>query len=278
MLKTMHPLTLFVYFFFVIFTAVFTFNPLYLSSSMLCSVMLLFMLNGSKSVKTAAIYLVLIIIISITNPLFSHNGATALLFINDNCVTLEAFIYGICASLMIVSMLAWFNCFNKVFDSEKLMYLLGRFFPKLALVFSMTLHFIPRLIREFKSINAAQKSLSRGRLKRYLSAFSAVITRSMEGAIITSDSMNARGYTLKGRSFFHRFRFTLFDAVYLAVFSALFALSLLWRCEISYYPYFAIKLNTLSLISVISYFILTALPIFLEAMEAIRWKLSMLRI
>lgn len=278
MVKTLHPLTLFLYFFYVIFTAVFTFNPLFLIPALIGAVLFLITLEGVKSVKILLVYLIIITVIALTNPLFSHNGATVLFFINDSRITLEALIYGFTASLMIVGMLAWFNCFNKVFDSEKLLYLIGRFFPKLALVFSMSLNFIPRLIKEFKSINSAQKTVKQSRIKRYLGAFSAVITRSTEGAVITSDSMNARGYLLKGRTFFHRFRFTVYDAVCLIVFTALFVLSLVWQTEISYYPYFEITLTPLSLLSVISYTILVLLPFILEVKEALKWKFYLSRI
>lgn len=266
------------YFFFVIFTAVFLFNPLYLLCALTGAALFLITFEGTKSIRTLLFYLIAIIVISISNPLFSHNGATILFFINDSRITLEAFIYGVAASVMIVSTLIWFNCFNKVFDSEKLIYLLGRIFPKLALVFSMTLRFIPRLISEFKSINCAQKSICRNRLKRYIGAFSAVITRSMENSIITSDSMSARGYSLKGRTFFHRFRFTLFDAVYTVLFAVLFVLSLLWRGEVSFYPYFEIKLDVLNLISLISYAVLAMLPFILEIKEGVKWKFYLSRI
>lgn len=278
MIKNLHPLTLFAYFFFVIFTAVFTFNPLFLLFSLLGSVLLLFTLERAKALKTVLFSLIAIILIAVTNPLFSHNGATSLFFINDSRITLEALIYGVTASVMIVSVILWFSCFSKLFDSEKLIYLVGRFFPKLALVFSMSLRFIPNLIAEFRSINRVQKSINQTRFKRYIGAFSAVITRSMEKSIITSDSMSARGYSLKGRTFFHRFHFTVFDAFYTVLFIALFIVSLLWQSDISFYPYFEIKLNFLSCISVASYAVLAILPFILEVKEALMWKLSLSKI
>lgn len=278
MIKNLHPFVLFAYFFFVIFTAVFTFNPLFLLPALFGALLLLIKLDGIKTVKVLIAYIIIFILIALSNPLFSHNGATVLFFINDSRITFESLVYGICAALMIVSALMWFNCFNKVFDSEKIMYLLGRIFPKLALVFSMTLGFIPRMIKDFKSINNAQKSVKQSRIKRYIGSFSAVITRSMENSIITSDSMNARGYMLKGRTFFHRYRFTVTDAVYLCIFSILFVLSLLWKSEVTFYPVIQMNLTALNCISVISYFILAILPFILEAKEALKWKLSLSKI
>ncbi|MBQ7504000.1 MAG: energy-coupling factor transporter transmembrane protein EcfT [Ruminococcus sp.] len=278
MIKILHPFVLFMFFFYVIFTAVFTFNPLFLLPALFGALLFLIKLDGAKTVKILIAYIIIFVFIALSNPLFSHNGATVLFFINDSRITFESLIYGICAAMMIVSMLVWFNCFNKVFDSEKIMYLLGRIFPKLALVFSMTLNFIPRMIKDFRSINNAQKSVKQSRVKRYIGSFSAVITRCMENSIITSDSMNARGYMLKGRTFFHRYRFTVTDAVYLCVFTALFVTSLLWKCEVIFYPVIQMNLTALNCVSVISYFFLAILPFVIEVKEALKWKLSLPKI
>ena len=278
MIKNLHPFVLFAYFFYVIFIAVFTFNPLFLLPALLGAILLLITIDGIKIVKVLIAYIIVFIIIALSNPLFSHNGATVLFFINDNRITFESLMYGITTALMIVSMLVWFNCFNKVFDSEKIMYLLGRFFPKLALVFSMVLTFVPRMIKEFKNINKAQKSIEHSRLKRYIGAFSAVITRSMENSIITSDSMNARGYMLKGRTFFHRYSFTVTDAVYFAVLTSLLILSLIGKTEVTYYPLIRMNLSALNYVSLISYFIMAILPFVLEVKEALKWKLYLSKI
>ncbi len=278
MIKNLHPFVLFIYFFYVIFTAVFTFNPLFLLPALFGALLLLIKLDGVKIIKVSFAYVIIFILIALSNPLFSHNGATVLFFINDSRITLESLVYGICAALMIVSALVWFNCFNKVFDSEKIMYLLGRIFPKLALVFSMTLNFIPRMITEFKSIYNAQKSVKQSRIKRYTGSFSAVITRSMENSIVTSDSMNARGYMLKGKTFFHRYKFSAVDAIYLCVFTVLFALSIVWKSDVTFYPVIQMNLTSLNYISVIAFTVLTVLPFVLEVKEALKWKLFLSKI
>lgn len=278
MINNLHPFVLFIYFLYVIFIAVFTFNPFFLIPALFGALLLLIKLDGLKTVKVSIAYFIIFIIIALSNPLFSHNGVTVLFFINDSRITFESLMYGICAALMIVSALVWFNCFHKIFDSEKITYLLGRLFPKLALVFSMTLSFIPRMIKDFKSINNSQKSIKQSRIKRYTGSFSAVITRSMENSIVTSDSMNARGYMLKGRTFFHRYQFTVTDAVYLCVFTALFVLSLIWKSEVNFYPVIQMNINVMNYLSVIAYMILALLPFVLEVKEALKWKLSLSKI
>ena len=280
--RNLHPLTLAFYFLSVIGISIFTFNPMYLVVGFLGSVLFLLTLTGIKAtLKNLRSFIIIFLIITVTNPLFSHNGATILFFINDNRVTLEALVYGAVLGLMIVEVLVWFKCFNTVFDSERLLYLFGKTSPKLALVVSITLGFVPQFIRTFKSINSAQKSLNsqQGRVRRYITSFSAVITRSMEDAITTSDSMKSRGYGLRGRTHFTRFRFTAYDGAYILVFLLLLVFTLpalvLGRTEVQFYPYIIFAKPTISLLS---FAVLTMIPSIFEVKEGLKWKYSISKI
>lgn len=270
-----HPAVLFSYFFFVIFISIFSFNPIVLIIGFTGALFFsLFIFDKKKLLKSFGFYLLIFTAISLTNPLFSHNGATVLFFINDNRVTLEALIYGGVLGLTVIEVILWFKIVNKIFDSEKLIYIFGRAFPKIALVISMTLKFIPDFVRSFKEINNALRlSLKCGRLKRYTLSFSAVITQSMENALITSDSMRSRGYCLKPRSFYYRFKFTAFDGVYLLVSAGLFILSLVFKTDFTYYPEFsasALGIRTIS--GYIFFAALSFMPFIYELKEGIRWK------
>lgn len=274
--KNFHPITLFFYFLFVLFISIFSFNPLFLLFGFFGSISFYACISDFKAVfKSIIFYIILIFAVTATNPIFSHNGATVLFFINDNRITLEALIYGAVLGLMIAVAVIWFRCFNLVFDSEKILYFLGKSFPRLALVFSMTLNFIPNLLRSFKNINTAQRLSGKknSRIKRYLNSFSAVITQSMENAMITSDSMKARGYGLKKRTFYSRFKFTFYDLTYLAVSIVLFSLSLAGNTSFEFYPYFVIpKADTLNILSYISFLILSFIPFLFEVKEGAKWK------
>ena len=178
MIKTLHPLTLFCYFVSVITVSVVTLNPAILGVGFVGAALFLALEKGKTALKQIAFSVILVVIIAVTNPIFSHNGATILFFIDDNRVTLEALYYGASSGLMISSVILWFSCFSALFDSERIIYLTGRAFPKLGLVLSMILGLVPRLLRDFKSINAALKTIEKRRLRRYLGAFSAPMTRS----------------------------------------------------------------------------------------------------
>lgn len=143
---------------------------------------------------------------------------------NDNPVTLEAVCYGFAVGVMIMSVFYWFKCFNAVMSSDKFIYLFGRVIPKLALLLSMTLGFIPKLKRRYKEIDSAQKALGIytsksfvDRLRSKMRVMSILVTWSLESSVETGDSMRARGYGLKGRSSYSVFAWSARDSVVLAV-------------------------------------------------------------
>ncbi len=277
--KNIHPAVSFFCFFFIIFIIIFSFNPIYLIIGYLGAFLFSLTILDKKAVFKSLIFqLIIFALITVTNPLFSHNGATILFFINDNRITLEALIYGAVLGFTVTGVIIWFKCFNMVFDSERLIYLFGKIFPSLALVISMTLRFIPGFIRSFRQINTASKINGSYRLgmKRFLNSFSAVITDSMESAIITSDSMKARGYGLKGRTFYHRFKFNLRDLVYLLIFISAFIICVLFKTEFEFYPNFT--LNSINVIGIISFAVLSFLPFIIELKEGVKWKYSISKI
>lgn len=284
--KNFHPVTLACYYLFMFLISMFTFNPVYFCSGFI-GALLFVSLNreGKFSFKSMIGYFILFVLISITNPLFSHNGATSLFFINDNRITLEALVFGMCLGLMIIEVLFLFKSFNIVFSSEKLIYLFGKRFPKLGLVISMSLNFVPKFVKSFNDVYAQQRYFSRGqgRVRSYLSSFSVVITQSLENSITLSDSMKARGYGLKKRSFYNNFKFSLYDGCYLIIMSVLFILSasgiLLKSTEITFYPYICISdFNYLAVISYISFLILSLLPFLFQVKEGLKWKYSISKI
>lgn len=280
--KNLHPIALLLFFVQITVFSAFNFNPIYLSLSLCGAVLFAVSVQGFKAVlKSLAGYSIMFVLIAVSNPLFSHNGATAIFFINDNRVTLEAFLYGAALGMAVVSVLYWFRCFNEVFDSEKYLYVFGRLSPKLALVLSMTLRFVPELVKGFRSINSVQKCFDskQGRVRRYLSSFSALITQSLESAVVTSDSMNARGYNLKHRTHYSRFSFKIYDLVFVLIYEILFALTCVGRCSFEFYPTVEFsESGVFSLISVISFGVFAFLPFIFEVREEVKWKLSISKI
>ena len=83
----------------------------------------------------------------------------------------------------------------------------------LGLTLSMIFRFIPLLKARFREISMGQRCMGRhvtggfmAKLRQVTKEVSILISWSLEAAIETSDSMEARGYGLPGRTSFHLFK------------------------------------------------------------------------
>ena len=125
--KTYHPIVNFTYFVFVIgFSCVF-FHPVCLCISLVSGFAYSVMLKGKRTIKTNLIYMLpMIVTMALINPAFNHEGMTIIEYLpSGNPLTLESVIYGICAAVMIVSVICHFSCYNEVMTSDKFIYLFG---------------------------------------------------------------------------------------------------------------------------------------------------------
>lgn len=227
--KSIHPLAVFVYFVFCFALSLTSSHPAVLAASLLCAFLYDVKLRQKKAVKSFFMfYLPLLVLITVFNALFSHYGVTVLFTLKDgNSFTLEALVYGAVFGTKAVCMLLWLDCFNEVFSADKILYLFSRFSPKIALIISMTLRFIPLFRQNAENIKKARcglgidSSSAKGisKLKCAMHETSILITKALESAADTADSMNARGYGLKGKTYYSEFFFGAGDAAVL-VFTA----------------------------------------------------------
>ncbi len=280
-----NPLALVCYFVAVLIPAMFIMNPiLSLVAIIPAFLFCLFFVPPYDRIKDLLFYGSLVIIITIFNPLFSHNGNTVLFYINDSAVTLEAFIYGAAFSLMMVAVLLWCKAISHVVTSDKFSYLLGKRFAKLALTITLTLRYIPMLKRMFSSVYDAQISLYGGnnkgyikRVKFFLSSFSALIGLSLEKAINTAYSMEARGYGSKNRTFFKNYDFKISDliVIVLSVFVAGFTLVLSANGALDFncYPTVKLAFNIKTVCSVALYGLFCMAPFVICVREAVKWNI-----
>lgn len=283
----MHPIVNFIFFAFVIGFSMFIMNPACLLISLVCALFNVLYLNGKKAVRLSVLYLLpTIIIIAIVNPVFNHDGVTMLAYFPwDNPLTLESIIYGIATAVLLSSIVLWFSCFNEVMTSDKFIYLFGRIIPSLSLVLSMALRFVPRFIFQFNVIRNSQKCIGRDisdgkllqRLKNAAKIISIMISRALENAIETADSMKSRGHGLKGRTAFSIYRFSKRDAAVLSLIIIsgviLIIMSVLDVAKFRYFP--SVKGNVISAPAIIYYalyFSLMIMPLAINVWEEIKWK------
>lgn len=280
-----HPAVSAFYFFTVIIIAVFVWHPIIQLSALTGAAAFCFSLESPrKALKNTGFYIPLFLMVAVTNPLFSHNGVTPLFFLNGNPVTLEAFAYGAAIAVAVIGVMLWCKCMGEIMSSDKFLWLFGRPFPKISLVLSAALRFIPLFVRQSKEVSRAQKAMGLYSSKSYVdkikaafSVLSVMITRALESAIDTSMSMKARGYGTGRRTSFSIFRFTLRDLIFLITALALFAVTLigiaLGKTEFCYYPEITeIQADAGFIITCSAYFALAILPFITEIKEELKWK------
>lgn len=212
-----HPAVTMLYFVLVIGQTMFLNHPICLGISLIGALTYSIYLKGKKAVRFNLVYMLpLLVITALINPAFSHQGVTILAYLpSGNPLTLESILYGIYAAFLLITVIAWFSCFNAVMTSDKFVYLFGRIIPALSLVLSMSLRFVPRFTAQIKVISNAQKCVGRDtsngglikRAKHGIKILSILVTWALENAIDTADSMKDRGYGLPGRTAFSIYRF-----------------------------------------------------------------------
>ena len=285
--KTYHPIVNFTYFLFVIGFSCFFMHPVCLCISLVSGFTYSVMLKGKKAIKTNLIYMLpMLIIMALINPAFNHEGVTVIQYLpSGNPLTLESVIYGVCASVMIISVICHFSCYNEVMTSDKFIYLFGRIIPAMSLIISMTLRFVPRFFNQLKIVSNAQRCMGRdisngsvlNRAKHGLRILSIMTIWSLENAIETSDSMKSRGYGLPGRTAFSVFVFDKRDKktlIYIFV-SGIYTLigSIVGEIDFSFFP--SVKAAEVSPVSIsvfTSYLLLCMCPVIIEIREVIRWN------
>jgi energy-coupling factor transport system permease protein len=289
--SSLHPATLMVYFISMIVIAMFSVNPVILTISLFGGLLFFASMNGIRAfLSDLGFYISMFLLITIINPLFSHNGVTPLFFMNGNPVTLEAILYGADIALMLVGVIYWCKCYSIIMTTDKFLFLFGKAVPKLSLVFSMALRFLPLFHQKLKEIRSVQKSIGLYQEKGFvnkitgeLKIFSSLISWSLENSVDTANSMKARGYGLKGRTHFSMYRFKAVDCYFLIATLVLFAVTLLGMITVvtdfTFYP--AITHLTLDISQIIVYsafFVLSLLPFFTELKEELVWKYSVSKI
>ena len=287
--SSFHPWVNLIYFILAIGITMFSQSPCFLVATMIMAWIYSITLNGVKQIKmNAAVTIWSVVVFSIVNALFSHNGATALFYISGNRITLEAMIYGASVSLMFAAIVIWFSCFNVIMTAEKLIYIFGKAAPVLGLTLSMIFRYIPLLKARFQEIRLGQACLGRNmdkekgfvaKTRQFGKEISILISWSLESSIEGADSMEARGYGLRGRTSFHLYRFIPRDTICLSV-MLLFAAGAVFgvykgKAQALFYPvYEAPAFDGAAAISLACFMAMLAVPFVIDVYDEVRWKKS----
>lgn len=302
--KGYHPLVNVLFFISIIAFGMLLRHPVYLVISFISSTAYYLKLSGKDGRKTVFRFLLpMLLFVVIINSFFNHYGVTTLFILpSGNNFTFEALVMGIVSGITVVSVIQWFFCCNEVVTEDKFMHIFGRILPKGALVVSMILRFVPLYRRRYKEISQARKCMGLNgtdsficKMKNTFKNIGILVSWSFENAIETADSMKARGYGLKGRTYYSRFQWQTGDTlalILLVLFDALIIFGLVSNSAYCIYnPYVIInqtseigttyiinELNLtinpfgfLSIISLIAFTLLCFLPLTIDLKEDIKW-------
>lgn len=302
--KGYHPLVNVLFFISIIAFGMLLRHPVYLVISFISSTAYYLKLSGKDGRKTVFRFLLpMLLFVVIINSFFNHYGVTTLFILpSGNNFTFEALVMGIVSGITVVSVIQWFFCCNEVVTEDKFMHIFGRILPKGALVVSMILRFVPLYRRRYKEISQARKCMGLNgtdsficKMKNTFKNIGILVSWSFENAIETADSMKARGYGLKGRTYYSRFQWHTGDTlalILLVLFDALIIFGLVSNSAYCIYnPYVIInqppemgttyiinELNLtinpfsfLSIVSLIAFTLLCFLPLTIDLKEDIKW-------
>lgn len=280
-----HPLVNLIYYGFVIGITMFTVDPYFLALTLVGAWVYSALLRGRAAHKINVLFaLPVLVFTTIVNGFFNHNGDTVLFFIRNNRITMEAFCYGIASAALFSAIIIWFVSFNVVMTSEKLIFIFGKAAPVLGLTLSMIFRFIPLLRERFKEIRMGQQCMGRtaegglvARTRQLTKEVSILISWSLEASIETADSMEARGYGLKGRTSFTLFKMTASDKRLLALITVLGVIStvgaFLKKTQILYYPVVVMgSWDLMKAVTFVAFGALIFVPIIFDYLGEKRWQ------
>lgn len=284
------PIVVAVYYLSTVLLLMFFQNPFLLLLGFLSGFSYTFLQSRRLSLKWHLGFFLLFLLLTLINPLFSHNGRTVLFFLNDAPITLEAILYGAVSAGGIVTVLYLFSSFTGIMTRDKLLYVFGALSPKLALILSMGLRYVPLFRERAGKIADTQRALGLykednifDKIKSDFRVFSILITWALEHGITTADSMAARGYGARRRSHFSPFRFRRGDGILLSLILLCAALCAvgggMGAFAFSFYPTLSAAVPTpFGILAYGAFGLLSFLPILLETEERIKWRCFMLKI
>ncbi|WP_407383464.1 energy-coupling factor transporter transmembrane component T [Ruminococcus sp.] len=279
--EEMNPAAVAVYYLCVLAVTMFSMNPLLLAVALVTAV-LSAAVSGTASGRAHLFSAAVFVIAAVLNPLFVHKGMTVLFYLNDRPVTLEAVCYGLSAAAMITAALYRLRDLSKALSSDKVLYLFGRFSPKLALLLSMAIRYVALLRQRWRRISDAQRALGlyddgnlidalRGRAR----VLSILMTWTLENGIITAESMESRGYGCTRRTSYAVYHVRYPDVLLMLVCLLLTAVTVVGvqLSRVVYYPELDLALfSPWGTAGAVAFTLLNVLPLLINLTEVIRWR------
>ncbi len=287
-----HPAVNFIFFAGAICMGVIIMHPLYLVATVFGSSIYYILLNRKACCRTMGRLFVLFVFLTIINPLLNTKGETVLFYIFTRAYTLEALFYGAAIAAVFVSMILWFGCCNIVMSSDKIMSLFSNIIPSVSMLIVMVCRMIPHMINKIHQIIAVRKIIGKGiqgksslkeKILSGMTVIEVLTSWSLEGSIVTGDSMRARGYGVTKRTGFNIYRMKVADWALVVIMLVLISTVILAICQgwvkVTFVPLqYAVPVKGVNILGLIAYFGYLLIPTLLHIKESVQWNISKYRI
>lgn len=281
-----HPIINFIFFIGAFLFGMILIHPVFSICSMVLSAVYYITIKGQAGVKFILGMLPFFVLLSVLNPIFNTLGETVLFtYLNGRPYTWDALCYGLSLASLFASVMIWFACYNTIMTSDKFLYLFGKWIPSLSLVLTMILRFVPSYQKHIVQISNARKCVgksagdgsNREKIENGMTIVSALTSWTLEGGIITADSMRSRGFGCGKRSSFSLYRWDSRDWVLMIL--MLLCMGLMAFCMVSggtsaeFLPAVSVTMNGYTITGLLFYFIFLSIPTAINIWEDITWRI-----
>lgn len=264
-------------------------HPAHLVIALIFSSLAYLSICGRKAWPFLTALIPVFIVVSIINPIINTQGDTVLFTYLSRPYTMEALLYGCGIAAMLVAMIIWIACYTAIMTSDKHTYLFSGLAPAASLIFCMVLRLIPRYERRTMQMAHAREGIGASgdqdttakKLQSGTNLMSGLTTWALEDAVVSADSMRARGYgAVPKRSSYAQYRLTMRDYALLTCIFALAVISAICYVVSGANPVFfpSINLggaNVQLILSCIAYPVLLCIPTVVNLLESLKWRNSL---
>ena len=142
-----HPAVLALYLASALVLCMCAFHPVLVGISLVSGLVLGVCLRGWRAVGRGLRWqLPFVMLVALVNPFFSASGSTELMHIGLHAIYLESLVYGACMGAMLVAAMLWCSNAAAVLTDDQVLGLLGNLMPVVALMLSMVMRLVPRLM------------------------------------------------------------------------------------------------------------------------------------
>lgn len=281
-----HPYVVFMYYVYVSVLLMVYDHPLFLLTALVLLIFVHVTHDYARSLKRWAIPLIVMgMLFIILNPLLVSRGSNVLFTLGNRPVTLEATVFGVVMSLTLVTMVILCISFNLILNGNKFLFVFSKVLPRSAFLTMLTIRFVPLLKGRYDEIASVQRMRGmtvrdgtvRERARNGMNMIQTLLRWSLEEAIQTADSMEARGYGSRNRSSYETYIIEMRDWIWLIALFILFLINIVGSLcgygQMDMYPTLGTwQLQSMDWVLFGSFVLVTSFPLVVEGIEYVQWK------